>query len=64
MGFTFERDRFYSEVELRRDGLLSSTELRRGRKEGLRFKETKRGRRLYRGSWLLSWLTRQEAVRS
>jgi len=61
VGFAIEAQRWYTEEELRRGGVLTESMLARGRRDGrLKYREPGRGKRLYLGQWLLDWLERPE----
>lgn len=62
MGTTIERDKVYTEYELRIDGLFNEAELKRARASGLKSKEIRRGKRIYRGSWLIAWMEGRERI--
>lgn len=57
MPFKIDPERWYDEAELRLEGLFTEAALRRARASGaLRCREPARGKRLYKGAWLLAWL--------
>jgi hypothetical protein len=57
MAMQFDRDAWYSEYQLRQAGAFTEPMLAKARKAGeLRYKEPSRGRRYYKGLWLLAWL--------
>jgi hypothetical protein len=57
MSFRIEPDGVYLEEELRQWGLFSEADLKKARQAGeLRFKEVRKGKRVYLGRWLLRWL--------
>jgi hypothetical protein len=56
MGIEIKPDEFYTESALRLAGFLNERELKKARDEGLQYRQVSRGKRLYRGAWLLDWL--------
>lgn len=56
LGISIEKDRLYTEEQLRKIGLFTTESLRRARENGLRCKEIRRGHRVYMGEWLLQWI--------
>jgi hypothetical protein len=56
MPMRFEPDTWYTEIELRLAGFATAATLKRARDDGLRCKEIVRGKRVYLGAWLNSWL--------
>lgn len=64
MGQKIEPEVIYQEHELTALGWFTELQLRRGRNEqGLRYTELTRGKRSYRGSWLLDWLEQASIAR-
>jgi hypothetical protein len=51
-----EPDRVYHEAEVIVELGWTYSDLRRARDTGLRFRELGRGRRVYRGCWIVEWL--------
>lgn len=57
MALQIKAEETYREEDLITFHGFTSAELKRGRKEGLRCKEVGRGKRVYLGQWVLTWLT-------
>jgi hypothetical protein len=53
-------EKFYPEADIILQFGLSFNDLARARKDGLQFKELRRGKRVYKGEWLLTWLSQPE----
>jgi hypothetical protein len=57
MPLTFDPASWYSEYELILRANFTSAQLARGRKrDGLKYRELGRGKRIYQGQWLIDWL--------
>lgn len=62
--FTIDPNAWYEEYDLRIGKIFSEAELHKARVAGLKCREITRGRRLYKGAWLLAWLEGKPAAES
>lgn len=64
MPMTFDAGQFYDEFELIAAGQFTSSQLKKARLSGLRYKQFSRGHRVYKGEWLLEWIETKPEVQN
>lgn len=60
-GLLIDPERVYAERDIVLLFGWGASDLAAARKRGLRFVELRRGRRVYRGAWLLAWMEQEGA---